>query len=124
VDDVVRSLQFVIENSVTGLFHVAGSDIVTRYELLQTLLRHLPEQVRREARIHACLISDIPAIEPLPINCSLSNTKFKTASGISPRSMNEICAELCQRFSPAGPKMYSALEADGRPGRAAAADVL
>jgi dTDP-4-dehydrorhamnose reductase len=123
VDDIVRSLQFVIENSVTGVFHVAGSDVVTRYELLQTLLRHVPEQIRREARIHACLISDIPAIEPLPINCSLSNTKFRSASGISPRSMNEICAELCQKFSPAGLKTYSVLEADGA-ARAAAPDLL
>lgn len=96
VGDVRRALQFVLETSATGIFHAAGSDIVTRYELLQLLLKHAPEHLRQKASIRQCLLGEIPCAEPLPVNCSLSNVKLKTASGISPRSMDDVCAELCR----------------------------
>ena len=38
IDDVVQAVNFFIMSSTNGLFHVSGSQILTRYELLQILL--------------------------------------------------------------------------------------
>jgi dTDP-4-dehydrorhamnose reductase len=98
LEHVTRAIVFVIENSVTGLFQIAGSEVVSRYGLLQKLLDHLPESVKREALVQKCLLSEIDSHEQLPQNCSLSNAKFVALSGITSRPLDEVCAQLCGNY--------------------------
>jgi dTDP-4-dehydrorhamnose reductase len=85
-------------SSATGLFHVSGSDILTRYRLLQILLKYLPHKIRHKAVIQTCLLSEIPFAEPLPLDCSLANGKFRAVSGLHPKSMEEVCETLCNKI--------------------------
>jgi dTDP-4-dehydrorhamnose reductase len=95
IDDVLHALHFVIETNATGLFNVSGSETFSRLNLLYTLINHVPRSIRCQAVIQPCSIMDINAVEKLPQDCSLLNSKFKLASGLSPRSMDRVCADLC-----------------------------
>jgi len=98
IDDVVQAVNFVVMSSATGLFHVSGSDILTRYRLLQILLNYLPHKIRHKAVVQTCLLSEIPFAEPLPLDCSLANAKFGEVSGLHPKSMEEVCETLCHKI--------------------------
>jgi dTDP-4-dehydrorhamnose reductase len=100
IEYVVRAIWFVIATSVQGVFHIAGSEMVTRYELLQHLLARAPDAVRRAATVQSCSLDEFAGIEPLPHNCALSSEKFITLSGIRPRSLEDLCEELCARVYP------------------------
>jgi dTDP-4-dehydrorhamnose reductase len=98
IDDVVQAVNFFIMSSTSGLFHVSGSQILTRYQLLQILLKYLPHKIRHKAVIQTCRLSEIPFAEPLPLDCSLANVKFRAASGLHPKSMEEVCETLCHKI--------------------------
>src|SRR5262249_4045985 len=84
---VIEAIIFVIENSETGLFHVSGSEIVSRYELLQQLLQYVPKPARRRIQLEKCTLSEINFYELLPRSCSLSNAKFTSRAGMIPRRL-------------------------------------
>jgi dTDP-4-dehydrorhamnose reductase len=94
IEYVTRAILFVITVGAQGIFHIAGSELVTRYELLQRLLARVPMAIRRTAVVRACSIDEFVGIEPLPHNCALSNQKFVSLSGIVPRPLEELCADL------------------------------
>jgi dTDP-4-dehydrorhamnose reductase len=98
IDDVVQAVNFFIMSSTSGLFHVSGSQILTRYQLLQILLKHLPHKIRHKAVIRTCLLSEVPFTELLPLDCSLANAKFRAVSGLHPKSMEEVCETLCHKI--------------------------
>jgi dTDP-4-dehydrorhamnose reductase len=98
IDDVVQAVNFFIMSSTNGLFHVSGSQILTRYQLLQILLKYLPQKIRHKAVIQTCLLNEIAFAEPLPLDCSLANAKFTAVSGLHPKSMEEVCETLCHKI--------------------------
>jgi dTDP-4-dehydrorhamnose reductase len=95
IDYVIRAIEFIVATTTPGIFHISGSEMVTRYELFKRLLRHTPAAVRDSADLLPCKLAEIPSSEPLPLNCALSNLKFAAVSGITPRSLDRICEELC-----------------------------
>jgi len=100
---VIQAIIYVIETHSTGLFQVSGSEAVSRYDLLQKLLQYVPEHVRRRTLVQKCVLREINFRGLLPQNCTLANAKFTSLSGILPRPLNEVCAELCDN-------VYSVIE--------------
>ena len=96
VDDVVRIIDFVVQTNTTGIFNASGSDILTRLELLRIFLGYCPDYVRHLAAVQTCRLSEVPSVEPLPVNCSLLNVKLRSVSEISPASVENICSRFCE----------------------------
>jgi dTDP-4-dehydrorhamnose reductase len=94
VDDVVWIVKFVITGGHTGIYHVSGSEIITRYDLMRAFLRYSPHKISERAIIRPCTLHEIPSFEPLPQNCALFNVKIRELSGIIPRSINEVCRDF------------------------------
>jgi len=95
---VIQAIIYVIETHSTGLFQVSGSEAVSRYDLLQKLLQYVPEHARRRTLVQKCILREINFRGLLPQNCTLANAKFTSLSGILPRPLNEVCAELCDNI--------------------------
>jgi dTDP-4-dehydrorhamnose reductase len=95
VDYVTKAILFFIATSTQGLFHISGSDVVTRHALLQRLLAQMPPAACRRAIVQRCSLDEFETFEKLPLNCALSNAKFVVLSGMMPRPIDELCAELC-----------------------------
>jgi dTDP-4-dehydrorhamnose reductase len=103
VDDVVRALAFFIRSSSPGLYHVAGSEIITRHGLLMELLKQVPANQRQGAIVNTCRLRDVSSLEPLPLDCSLKNDKLKALCGFEPNTMETVCSKLCSSaFFPNG----------------------
>jgi dTDP-4-dehydrorhamnose reductase len=95
IEDVVQIVRFFVNTGVSGLYHVAGSEVLTRHELLTNVLEQLPRHYRRWAVIKSCRLQDIPSVEPLPLDCSLANYKLREMCGFAPAPMATVCRELC-----------------------------
>ena len=94
LDYVIRAILFCVGSRIEGIFHVSGSERVTRHALLLRLLAQMPAAFRRRATVQPCSIDEFALIEKLPHNCALSNAKFVALSGMRPRPIDETCAEL------------------------------
>ena len=103
LDYVIQAILFCVATSIQGIFHISGSEVVTRHALLQRLLAQMPLAARRQAIVQPCSIDEFATVEKLPHNCALSNARFVALSGMTPRSIDAVCAEFCaQLFSEAG----------------------
>ena len=100
IEYVIQAICFFIATGAQGVFHIAGSELVTRYQLLQCLLARLPGTIRRAAVVRPCSLDEFAGTEPLPHNCGLSNHKFVSLSGMVPRPLEELCADLCATAFP------------------------
>jgi dTDP-4-dehydrorhamnose reductase len=97
LDYVTRAILFFVTTGTQGIFHISGSEVVTRHALLQRLLGQMPAAARRQAIVRHCSIDEFATFEKLPHNCALSNVKFVALSGMTPHPIDEVCAELCTR---------------------------
>lgn len=98
IDDVVAALSFFIGNDLRGLYNISGPKSLSRIELLNTLLTQLSPRLRRAARVDICSLDDISLVEHRPKNCSLSDQKFASASGLVAAAPDVICSRLGQYY--------------------------
>jgi dTDP-4-dehydrorhamnose reductase len=97
LDYVTQAILFFVTSGTQGIFHISGSEVVTRHALLLRLLGQMPAAARQQAIVRHCSIDEFATFEKLPHNCALSNVKFLTLSGMTPHPIDEVCAELCNR---------------------------
>jgi len=98
IDDVVDALVYFVGSGQTGLYNVAGPEPLSRIDLLKLLLSFAGRPFKDAARIEVCSLSDFDFVEPRPKNCSLSNRKFATASGLVAAAPGRICARLGRHY--------------------------
>jgi dTDP-4-dehydrorhamnose reductase len=91
VDDVVASLIKLVDGRHSGLFHLGGPTILSRLDLLQTLLREVQHYRRPIARISACNLRELPFEEARPLDASLSTAKLNAVIGREFRTMKVAC---------------------------------
>lgn len=96
-DDVIRAVRIAIQQGLSGLYHVAGREALSRYELMELLVRQLPVATRARIRIRPCSIRDFSFAEPRPLDTSLRPDRFLAASGLDFSPMRDVCAEVVRR---------------------------
>lgn len=88
-DEVVRVIEFIIENKLKGLYHISGNQRINRYELGLLIAKrfNLPQSkliatTRKKA-----------GMGNRPKDVSLNNEKLKTV-GFFPKSLEEMLAQI------------------------------
>jgi dTDP-4-dehydrorhamnose reductase len=95
VEDAAGAMIRLVEQGFTGIYHVAGPDPISRYDLNKLLL-HCIRSVNPavEANLEPCRLGDIAFIERRPLDTSLSVKKLGQAINWPFRSMIQICREI------------------------------
>ncbi|WP_316187594.1 MULTISPECIES: SDR family oxidoreductase [unclassified Bradyrhizobium] len=97
VDDIAGALIELMEKCATGIYHVAGPDPISRYDLNKLLvgcIQAVDPNVR--ATVEPCSLRDIPFLEQRPLNTSLSVEKLQTTVKYPLRSMAQVCREIAE----------------------------
>lgn len=94
LDDVVAAVGFFVSHEHSGIFNVCGSERVSRIDLLTRLLAAAPPDFRMRARIKRCHLADIPVLETRPLDCSMSNEKYRHLSGLRITPIDETATRL------------------------------
>ena len=92
VDDVVGALVLLVRGNHTGIFHMAGPDVISRWDLLQLLIDELSKRRKLDPNVAACLLADLPFVEPRPKDSSLSAAKLRATLGIDMLDMRSACS--------------------------------
>jgi dTDP-4-dehydrorhamnose reductase len=97
VDDIAAAIIKLAEQGDTGIYHVAGPDPLSRYDLNKLLvgcIQAVDSGVR--AVVDPCSLRDINFLELRPLNTSISVEKLRKAVDIPLRSMAQVCREIAE----------------------------
>jgi dTDP-4-dehydrorhamnose reductase len=97
VEDAAGAMIRLAGQRFTGIYHVAGPDPISRYDLNKLLLgciQSVNSAIR--AQLEPCSLRDIGFLEPRPLDTSLSIEKLQKAVSWPFRSMSQVCREIAE----------------------------
>jgi dTDP-4-dehydrorhamnose reductase len=99
IDDVITVLLRCAAGGIRGLFNLAGSQRVSRMELLRILAGATGQWCRiPTSRIEACGIRDLPFAEARPLDTSMSVARLQAAIPFEPEVMEVLCQRAAKRY--------------------------
>ena len=97
VDDVVKSIDRLIQLGSTGTFHVASSKPVSRLELYRTLLGSIPaDKIPGGSEPKECSIHDFDLPERRPNDVSMRPDKLINELGFRMTTVESICSSVVE----------------------------
>ena len=97
VNDIAGAMIKLAETGLNGIYHVAGPEPLSRYDLnvmLMDAIRVVDERIG--TTVKPCSLRDIPFLEERPLNTSLSTQKLRTAIAWPFQSMKDLCQEIAR----------------------------
>jgi dTDP-4-dehydrorhamnose reductase len=97
VDDVAGAMIRMAEAGLQGIFNVAGSQPISRYELNRLLMNSIGAvDARVRPSVEPCSLRDMPFLEQRPLNTSLLTEKLKAAIAWPFVSMPDLCRTIAR----------------------------
>ncbi len=94
VTDAARGIALAIENNLSGLYHLAGPEEISRYDLLKLLIRERSATHPQPVEIVRCRLSDFPVRDKRPLKSTLDPEKFLRETGMVLPTYQQWCREL------------------------------
>lgn len=95
VGDLCRQIEALMNDGHTGLFHLGGSESLSRLDMCEALAREMNiREIAVKAKIVSCSIHDFPTAESRPLDISMNTAKLVAATGVEMRNINASCREL------------------------------
>lgn len=97
VNDIAGAMIKLAETGSNGIYHVAGPEPLSRYDLnvmLMDAIRVVDERIG--TTVKPCSLRDIPFLEERPLNTSLSTQKLRAAIAWPFQSMKDLCQEIAR----------------------------
>jgi dTDP-4-dehydrorhamnose reductase len=97
--DIARALTALADAAQTGVWHMAGPEPISRYDLAKLLAGEIA-RVSSSARIDlsACKLNDIGFAETRPLKTWLNTEKLQAFLPWKFRPMQDLCAEAARRY--------------------------
>jgi dTDP-4-dehydrorhamnose reductase len=97
VEDIAGATIELADRDFTGIYHVAGPEPISRYDLNKLLLGCIQSvNPAIKANLEPCSLREVPFIEKRPLDTSLSVEKLQQAINWPFRSMAQVCAEIAE----------------------------
>ena len=91
VEDSAAAVFSIIENGLSGVYHVSGDERAGRYDFMARVLRGLELPTESLERVR---MTDLPDLAPRPADCSLDNSKLKRETGWRPSGFEESLEKI------------------------------
>ena len=97
VDDVAGAITRLAEANLEGIYHVAGPQPMSRYDLNVLLVESIRAvDPRVKASVETCGLRDVPFLEQRPLNTSLAVGKLQAAIAWPFLSMADLCRAIAR----------------------------
>jgi len=97
VDDIAGALIRLAETGARGIYHVAGPEPISRYDLNRLLVDAINAvDPAVKAAVAPCSLRDIPFLERRPLNTSLSVEKLQAAIACPFVPMADLCRAIAR----------------------------
>lgn len=94
LDDIAYAIKNICDNSISGLYHIGGSQLLSRFEFTKMIAEFFNLNFNLVTPILTNSLNQ-PALRPL--SSGLINLKAETELNYKPRSLNE-CFSIMQKF--------------------------
>lgn len=91
--DAAAGILALARSDVTGLYHVAGPERLSRRALLSEVVSVYREVAEPRAHVVDCLLGDLPVLERRPLDTSLDSRRFQSCYGKTVASATEVARE-------------------------------
>lgn len=99
VGDVCDAILRAAEAGLSGTFHLAGPQGLSRLECLNMIVAALGEHRPVELEIEPCSIHDFALPVPRPVDVSMRPDKLVAATGLELRRLAESCAHVASAYA-------------------------
>ena len=89
-----RAIWAILDRDISGVIHLAGRDVVSRYELARTVARIFDLDA---SGIRPVSSAFFPEIAPRPRNTSLVTTRMESELGVAPSTLEESLRVMATR---------------------------
>ena len=97
VDDLAGAMIRLAEANLQGIYHVAGPETMSRYDLNRLLVEQIRAIDPRVTPIlESCSLREIPSLEMRPLNTSLSIAKLQAAIAWPFMPMADLASRIAQ----------------------------
>ena len=97
VDDIAGAMIRLAETGSIGVYHVAGPEPISRYELNMMLMEAVRSMDERIGGIvERCSLRDIAFLEERPLNTSLCTRKLQNAIAWQFQPMRSLCQDIAR----------------------------
>jgi dTDP-4-dehydrorhamnose reductase len=96
VGDVCDAILAAVDGILQGVYHVAGSEALTRLECMETAITALERHHPIDLTIETCSIHDFDLPEKRPVDVSMKPDKFVAETGMALRTATESCRILAE----------------------------
>jgi dTDP-4-dehydrorhamnose reductase len=100
IDDIAKGLALIIDKKPIGIYHLVGSSSQSPYDMALLIAKTFDLD---SSLIKASSLTDYlktPDARPYAPNLALSNQKFVSKFGFTPKTLTEGLVELMRQFSP------------------------
>ncbi len=91
LDDTVTAIEQIIHKDVEGIFHLAGPDPLSRYDICQALLSEISRFRPISVEIGRCSIDDFSTVEVRPKDISMNAEKAKMTLSLQFQDLKTVC---------------------------------
>lgn len=94
IDECSETILSIINSKEYGVFHVAGLEIKSRLEVLNTLLDEYKKKFNFSGSVTKCSLRDFNSIEKRPLDTSLCNKKIFELTKINYQPLSYYCKNI------------------------------
>lgn len=101
VGDFAECVGALLENGLTGTFHIGGPENLSRADLYDQLIEEIGNEFPNRRTMVRCNFEEFyEVIEDRPLNCSLNCDRLKLALGdhFRLKSMRDVCVEIASNL--------------------------
>ena len=97
LDDTVEAIMRVIDQNVSGIFHISGPEPYNRIDLLKMFIRKIQTVENFDIKIQPCSINDFGLTERMPLDVSMSPEKSIRLLGLKLTNMDMVCDQIVRK---------------------------
>jgi dTDP-4-dehydrorhamnose reductase len=99
IEDVIDCLIAAIHGRLSGLYVLGGPVGLSRLECLEMLIEAFGSKLKHPVDLEICSILDFPAIEPRPLDTTVSSKLLETEIGIRFTEIKDVCERIVTQIS-------------------------
>ncbi|MDC0953010.1 sugar nucleotide-binding protein, partial [Pelagibacteraceae bacterium] len=97
VGDLRKIVDLFLKKKIKGVFNVGGPQQLSRYEVLESVLKSLGKNFKAKIKLEKISLKDIITLDKRPLNVSMNIKKLKTKIKFKMKTISNIAFNMVKK---------------------------